>query len=129
MRTLRPTSRAGIAIRLAIVALTVTTGWIHLTLGGLLFELNGLGYLVAAAAIVVPIGVAVRFRWLVRLGLAGYAVTAIIGWFLMGPRYDVAYFAKAVELTLIALLGIEIWAFDGNPLRRIGRAVRPLRGA
>ena len=129
MRTLRPTSRAGIAIRVAIVALTLITGWIHLTLGSLLFELNGLGYLVAAAAMVLPLGVAVRFRWFIRLGLVGYAVTAIVGWYLMGPRYDVAYIAKAVELALIALLAIEIRAYDGNPLQRIGRAVRPLRGA
>jgi hypothetical protein len=129
MRTLRPTTRAGIAIRLGIVALTLITGWIHLRLGSLLFELNGLGYLVAAVAMVVPLALAVRFRWLVRLGLVGYATTAIVGWYLMGPRYDVAYIAKAVELALIALLGIEIHAYDGNPLRRIGRPARPLRGA
>ena len=47
----------------------------------------------------------------------------------MGPRYDVAYVAKAVEVALIAPLGVEIRAYDGNPLRRIGRAVRPLRRA
>jgi hypothetical protein len=129
MRRLHQTSPAGIAIRIGIVALTLITGWIHLRLGSLLFELNGLGYLVAAAAMVVPLALAVRFRWLIRLGLVGYAVTAIVGWFLMGPRYDVAYIAKAVELGLIALLGIEIWAYDGNPLRRIGRAARPLRGS
>jgi hypothetical protein len=129
MRRLRPMSPAGIAIRIGIVALTLITSWIHLRLGSLLFELNGLGYLVAAAAMVVPLALAVRLRWLIRLGLVGYAVTAIVGWFLMGPRYDVAYIAKAVELGLIALLGIEIWAYDGNPLRRIGRAARPLRGS
>ena len=129
MTTLRPTAGAGLLIRTAIVAMTVATGWIHLTLGGVLFTLNGLGYLVAAAAMVVPLALAARFRWLVRLGLIGYAVTAIVGWFLMGPRYDVAYLAKAIELALIALLAIEVWAYDGNPLRRLGRATRPLRGA
>jgi hypothetical protein len=129
MRTLRPTSRTGIAIRLAIVALTVATGWIHLTLGGLLFTLNGIGYLVAAAAMVLPLALAVQLRWFIRLGLIGYAVTAIVGWYLIGPRYDVAYLAKAIELALIALLAIEVWAYDGNPLQRIGRAVRPLLGA
>ena len=129
MRRLRPTSPAGLAIRTLIVALTLATGWIHLTLGGVLFTLNGLGYFVAAMAMVVPLGVAIRFRWFVRLGLIGYAVTAIVGWFLMGPRYDVAYLAKAIELGLIALLAIEVWAYDGNPLRRLGRGVRPLRPA
>lgn len=129
MRRLRPTSPTGLAIRAVIVGLTLATGSIHLTLGGVLFTLNGLGYLVAAAAMVVPLGLAVRFRWFVRLGLIGYAITAIVGWFLMGPRYDVAYLAKAIELALIALLAIEAWAYDGNPLRRLGRGVRPLRPA
>ena len=126
MRTLRPTKPGGIALRAAIVALTLATGWIHLTLGGLLFTANGAGYLVAAAAMVAPLAPAVRLRWLIRLGLIGYAATAIVGWFLMGPRYDVAYLAKAIELALIALLAIEVWAYDGSPLARIGRLVRPL---
>ena len=129
MRTMRPTSGAGLALRTAIVALTLGTGWIHVTLGGLLFTLNGLGYLVAAAAMVVPLALAARLRWLIRLGLIGYAFTAIVGWYLMGPRYDVAYLAKAIEIALIALIGIEVWAYDGNPVRRISRAIRPLRRA
>lgn len=129
MNALRPTSGAGLLIRGAIVGLTLATGWIHLTLGSLLFTLNGLGYLVAAVAMVIPIALASRFRWFIRLGLIGYAVTAIVGWFLMGPRYDVAYIAKAIELALIALLAIEVWAYDGNPLRRLGRSARPLSGA
>ena len=120
------TSPLGLVIRLAIVGLTLATGWIHLTLGGLLFTLNGVGYLVAAAAMVVPFALAVRFRWFIRLGLIGYAITAIVGWYLMGPRYDIAYIAKAIELGLIALLAVEVWAYDGNPLERIGRLVRPL---
>jgi hypothetical protein len=129
MNALRPTSGAGLLLRTAIVGLTLATGWIHLTLGSLLFTLNGLGYLVAAVAMVVPIALAGRFRWFIRLGLIAYAVTAIVGWFLMGPRYDVAYIAKAIELALIALLAVEVWAYDGNPLRRLARPARPLRGA
>ncbi len=74
-----------------------------------------------------PLALAVRFRWFIRLGLVGYAITAIVGWYLMGPRYETAYIAKAVEVALIALLAVEIRAYDGNPLRRIGRAVRPLQ--
>ena len=103
MRTLRSSTPAGAVLRLAIVTLTLATGWIHLMLGGLLFTLNGLGYLVAAAA--------------------------IVGWYLTGPRYDVAYLAKAIEVALIVLLGVEVWAYDGNPIARIGRLVRPLRRA
>jgi hypothetical protein len=126
MTRLRPTTSAGLLLRSAIVALTVATGWIHLNLGGLLFTLNGGGYLIAAAAMVAPLALAVRFRWFVRLGLIGYAITAIVGWYVMGPRYDVAYIAKAIEVALIALLAVEVWAYDGNPLQRIGRLVRPL---
>jgi hypothetical protein len=125
MVTLRPTSPAGLLLRAAIVALTLATGWIHATLGGLLFSLNAAGYVVAAAAMVAPIGLAVRFRWLIRLGLIGYAATAIVAWYLTGPRYDVAYLAKAIEVALIALLLIEVRAYDGNPLRRLRRAARP----
>jgi hypothetical protein len=125
MRTLRPTSLAGLLLRAAIVALTIATGLIHATLGGLLFELNAAGYLVAALAMVAPIGLAIRYRWLIRLGLIGYAATAIVAWYLMGPRYDVAYVAKAIEVVLIALLLVEARAYDGNPLPRIRRAVGP----
>ena len=125
MRKLRPMSPAGLLLRAAIVALTVATGLIHATLGGLLFEVNAAGYLIAALAMVAPIGLAIRYRWLIRLGLVGYAATAIVGWYLMGPRYDVAYLAKAIEVVLIVLLLIEARAYDGNPLARIRRPVGP----
>ena len=125
MVTLRPTSPAGIAIRAAIVALALATGFIHSTLGGLLFSLNAAGYVVAAAAMIAPIGLAVRFRWFIRLGLIGYAATAIVGWYLIGPRYDTAYIAKGIEIVLIALLAVEVWAYDGSPLARIRRAFEP----
>jgi hypothetical protein len=129
MNALRPSTPAGALIRVAIVGLTVATGWIHLNLGGPLFALNGLGYFVAAVAMIAPLAVAVRFRWLVRLGLIAYAATAIVAWYLTGPRYDVAYIAKAIEVALIALLALEVWAYDGNPLHRVRRALQPSRGA
>ena len=129
MNALRPTSPAGMLIRLAIVGLTVATGWIHLNLGGLLFALNGLGYLVAALAMIAPLAIVIRFRWFIRLGLIAYAATAIVAWYLTGPRYDVAYIAKAIEVVLIGLLALEVWAYDGNPLRRVRRALQPSRGA
>lgn len=132
MDTQRSMAPLGLLVRAAIVALTLATGWIHLTLGGLLFTLNGLGYVVAAAAMVAPLALAIRLRWLVRLGLVGYALAAIVGWYLMGPRYDVAYLAKAIEVGLIALLLVEVRAYDGNPLHRVRQVRRrpsPMAGA
>jgi hypothetical protein len=132
METLRSASPMGVVVRAEIVVLTIATGWIHLTLGGMLFTLNGLGYLVAAVAMIAPLALAIRFRWLVRLGLIGYALAAIVGWYLTGPRYDIAYVAKAIEVGLIALLLVEVLAYDGNPLRRIrrfGHHASPLAGA
>jgi hypothetical protein len=127
MHVLRPTNPAGLAIRAAIVGLTLATGWIHSTLGGPLFTLNAVGYLAAAIAMVAPLGIAVRYRWLIRLGLIGYAATAIVAWYLTGPRYEVAYVAKAIEVGLITLLLVEVRAYDGNPLARVRRALRPTR--
>ena len=129
MVTLRPTSPVGVLIRAAIVALALATGYIHSTLGGLLFSLNAAGYVVAAAAMLAPIGLAIRFRWFIRLGLIGYAATAIVGWYLIGPRYDTAYIAKGIEVVLIALLSVEVWAYDGSPLARIRRAFEPAHRA
>ena len=125
MTTLRPTTGAGLLLRAGIVGLTIATGWIHLTLGSVPFTLNGLGYLVAAVAMVAPIGLAIHFRWFIRLGLIGYALAAIVGWYLMGPRYEVAYLAKAIEVGLIVLLAIEVRAYDGNPARRLRRSASP----
>ena len=125
MLALRPGSPAAILVRLAIVALTVATGWIHLGLGGALFTLNGVGYLVAAVAMILPLSIAVRFRWFIRLGLVAYAVVAIVGWYVMGPRWIVAYVAKAIEVALIALLLLEVRSFDGNPIARIRRIAAP----
>lgn len=111
-----------IGIRSGIVALTVATGVLHLTLGGVLFTLNGLGYLTGAVAMVIPLDLAVRYRGLVRLGLIGYTATTVIGWYLMGPRYETAYIAKAIEVALIGLLAIEIRRIDGSPVAIVRRA-------
>jgi hypothetical protein len=108
---------AGVALRALIVGLVLVTAYIHSTLGGLLFSLNAFGYLVAAVAMIVPLGIAIRYRGIVRLGLIGYALTAIVGWAIMGPRYETAYIAKADELILIAVLAVDFLRADGNPVR------------
>jgi len=110
-----------IAVRAAIVALALATGYIHSTLGGLLFTLNAVGYAVAAIAIVVPLALAVRFRWVVRVGLMGYAATAILMWAIQGPYYQTAYIAKAIEVALIVVLAADFARHDGNPIALIRR--------
>lgn len=106
-----------VIIRIAIVGLTLGTAYIHSTLGGLLFTLNAAGYVVAALAIVIPLGLAIRFRWFIRLGLMGYAATAIVAWAVQGPYYTTAYIAKAIEIALIVLLAIDFARMDGNPIK------------
>jgi hypothetical protein len=115
-RTLGPVD---IALRVAMVGLTLATGYIHSTLGGLLFTLNATGYLVAAIALVSPLALAVRYRWVVRLGLIGYAAATIVGWAIQGPYFTTAYIAKAIEVTLIILLAIDFARMDGNPINVI----------
>ena len=106
-----------VIIRIAIVGLVLGTAYIHSTLGGLLFTLNALGYVVAAVAIVIPLALAVRFRWFIRVGLIGYAATAILAWAIQGPYYTTAYIAKAIEVTLIVLLAVDFARMDGNPVK------------
>jgi len=107
---------ADVAIRAAIVALTLSTAYIHSTLGGLLFTFNAVGYVVGAVAMIVPLALAVRFRWFVRVGLVGYAATAIVAWAVMGPFYSTAYVAKAIEVALIVALAIDFARHDGSPV-------------
>jgi hypothetical protein len=117
-----------VLIRIAIVGLTLGTAYIHSTLGGLLFTLNALGYLVAAAAIVIPLGLAIRFRWFVRLGLMGYAATAIVAWAVQGPYYTTAYIAKGIEIALITLLVVDFARMDGNPIKVVKSELALLTG-
>ena len=110
---------AAIALRVAIVGLALGTAYIHSQLGGLLFTLNALGYVVAAVAMVIPLGIAIRFRWVVRLGLMGYAATTILGWAIQGPYYQTAFIAKGIEVALIALVAIDFVRADGNPVAKV----------
>jgi hypothetical protein len=112
-------SAYGIVLTAAIVALTLSTAYIHSTLGGMLFTLNALGYVALAVAIVVAAAVTVplvvRFGWLPRLALFLFALATILGWIVMGPRYDMAYLAKAIEVALLALLVIDVFRVYGGP--------------
>lgn len=116
----------GAVLTLAIVALTLSTSYIHSTLGGMMFTLNALGYLALAVAILigaaVSIPLVVRFSWAPRLALFGYALITIIGWAIMGPYYDVAYLAKGIEVTLLALLVVDSYRVYGGPINMLVEA-------
>jgi hypothetical protein len=124
--TRTPLRASDVVIRAAIVALALATGYIHLKLGGLLFTLNALGYFTAAVAMVIPLALAVRFRWFIRLGLMGYAATTILGWAIQGPYYQTAYIAKGIEVALIALVAIDFARMDGNPVTVVKRELASL---
>jgi hypothetical protein len=120
----RPMGAAGAVLRAAIVGLALGTAYIHSTLGGLLFTLNAIGYLGGALAMVAPISMVSRSRWIVRIGLAGYAATTIVAWAVQGPFYSTAYVAKAIELALIALLVIDFVRSDTNRIDLVRRELR-----
>ena len=111
----------------ATVLLTVTTGYIHFWVGGTMLLLNAAGYFTLAALIV---GSAMLFRQalpLLLVALAGYAAVTILAWLAIGPYFDIAYLAKAVEIALIATVGIFLWR-DRRELRASIRWGRSLIG-
>jgi hypothetical protein len=113
------TRPAAAVLTIGIVALTLTTSFIHLRLGGLLFTLNGLGYAALAAAIVVgavaPHPFIARFSWLPRLGLVGYTATTIVGYLLIGPYFALGFIAKGVEVGILTLLAVDVVRVYGGP--------------
>ncbi|HUG94569.1 MAG TPA: hypothetical protein VMK30_00325 [Pleomorphomonadaceae bacterium] len=119
------------ALTTSIVALTLVTGAIHLSLGGLMFTLNGLGYFALAAAFVVGAAIShplvVRFSWLPRVALIGYALASIGAWMLIGGRYDLVYVTKGVEVALIVLVILDIYRVYGGPVGLVRHALASVR--
>lgn len=110
---------AGVLLSTVIVALTLATAYIHLGLGGLLFTLNGLGYLGLAGLFVIgsaaPIAIVRRFDWFPRLALIGYTGITIVGYLVMGPYFTLGFIAKGIEAALVAALVIDIVRVYGSP--------------
>lgn len=120
-RPATPASRTfGAALTIGIVALALTTGYVHLGLGGLLFTLNAIGYAGMAAMYILgsvpPHRLIARFSWLPRVALAGYAALTIAAWAIQGPYFPLAYFAKGVEVALIGLITIDVFRVYGSPM-------------
>lgn len=94
-----------------IIELTAATAYIHFSLGGLIFLLNALGYIALAAAyllVAAPVPVIGRFGWLVRAGLAGYALLTIGAYLVIGPYFALGWIAKGIELAIIGLVIVDL---------------------
>jgi len=118
---------AGAMLTAAIVALTLATAYIHLGLGGLLFTLNGLGYIGLAVLIVVgamaPVAMVARFSWFPRVALMGYTALTIAGYLVMGPYFTLGFIAKGIEVALIALLVVDVVRVYGSPFGLVRAAL------
>jgi hypothetical protein len=116
----------GVVLTAGIVALALTTAYIHLGLGGMLFTLNGLGYIGLAVLYVIgsvaPHPLIARFSWFPRVALGGYAALTIVAWAVQGPYFPLAYFAKGVEIALIGLITIDVFRVFGSPMGLIRSA-------
>jgi hypothetical protein len=121
---------AGFILGAAIVGLTMATAYIHLGLGGLLFTLNGLGYLGLAALFIIgavtPMAMVQRFSWFPRLGLVGYAAMTIAGYLVIGPYFTLGWIAKGIEVVLITLVVVDILRVYGSPMGFVRTALQSI---
>ena len=110
---------AGALLTLVIVELTIATGYVHLTLGGPLFTLNGFGYLVLAGAYAIgaaaPISIVRQFSWLPRIALAGYAALTIGAYLLTGMYFALGWITKGVEVAIVGLVALDLLRTFGDP--------------
>jgi hypothetical protein len=110
-----------------ILELTLATALIHLSLGGVLFSLNGLGFVGLGAAYAIaavgPIPIVQRFEWLPRLALGVYAAVTIGAYLLIGPYFTLGWVTKAIELAIVGLVLAELLATYGSPARLVRTAV------
>ena len=122
-----------LALTVAIVVLALASGVIHLSLGAPIFILNALGYFALVVAYLVAATVSrplvVRFRWAPRVALLAYAAASIVGWLLLGGFYWLGYLTKAIELTLMVLLIVDIYRVHGGLSELIREAVASVRWA
>ena len=121
------TRTAGFVVTAAIVGLTIATAYIHLGLGGVLFTLNGLGYLGLAGLIVIgavaSYPLVQRFAWFPRLALVGYTAMTIGGYLVMGPYFTLGFIAKGIEVVLIAFIVVDVIRVYGSPMAFVRSAL------
>jgi hypothetical protein len=119
----------GQVLTTVILVLTLGTAYVHLTLGGLLFTLNGISYLVLAAgfaASALPIRFIQRLRWLPRIGLAGFALVTIGAYLLTGTYFTLGWITKVVEVAIVGLVAADLINTYGSASRLERVRVRPV---
>ena len=108
----------GALLTAVAVTLTLTTAYVHLSLGSVLFTLNAAGYLGLAVLVVigatVPHPIVARFAWLPEVGLGGYAAVTIASYLIVGPYFALGWIAKGVELALIGVLAADLIGAYGS---------------
>ncbi len=117
--TPRTSGLLGLALTLVAVDLTLTTAYIHFTLGGTLFLLNAAGYAALAAGLAifaVPHPLTRRFAWLPRLALAGYTATTIAAYLVIGPYFTLGWIAKAIEVGISVVVAADLLRLYGSPM-------------
>lgn len=131
-QTLPRRRTAGALLTGAIVILAAATGYIHLTLGGLLFLLSGLGYggliVLVVLGAMAPHPLVARFDWFPRVALIGYATMTIVGYLVMGPYFALGWFTKAIEVALIALVVVDVFRVYGSPRAMVRKAIASVFG-
>jgi hypothetical protein len=91
-----------------VAGLTLATAYIHYWVGGTMLVLNAAGYMGLLAGVALTALVLRRALPLVLMALAAYAGATIVGWLVIGPYFDVAYLAKAIEVALISSIGVYL---------------------
>lgn len=112
-------SAVGALLTAVAVTLILVTAYIHLSLGGLLFSLNGLGYISLAALVIIVTVVhhpiVERFAWVPRVAIAGYAGVTIVSYLIVGPYFALGWIAKGVEIALIGVVAVDLIDAYGSP--------------
>lgn len=96
-------------IEIGIGVVIFITAVVHLSLGAPHFILNGLGYLLLGAALLLPISPLVQWRERIRWLLVAYALITIVLYFIAHPNGSwqqdgLGIATKFIEFLLILLL-------------------------
>lgn len=119
----------GAVLTVTMIMLTLTTAYVHLTLGSTIFLLNSIGYFVLAAGLVastLPIRFVQRLRWLPRIGVAGFALVTIMAYIVIGPYFTLGLATKAIEVAIIGLVGADLINTLGSSDRLARVRVAPM---